>query len=136
MGRWRLVNRRSGDQVGARGSQASPTGSSHTLPRHGCLGQGAGPGHRRPRARRLAGRVVEQIRRRFAGEKITDRLVSLLDTDARPVRRGKLAQPNEFGYVMQAELTQNTQKGALGLLLRPKLEPGSTHGNTHRWTRA
>lgn len=79
----------------------------------------------------LADRVVEQIRKRFAGEKITDRLVSLFDTDARPVRRGKLAQPTEFGYVMQlAEVTQNTKRGARGLLMPPKLSPGSTHENT------
>jgi IS5 family transposase len=40
----------------------------------------------------LAERVAEQTRMRFAGQKITDRLVSLFDPDARPVRRGKLAQ--------------------------------------------
>lgn len=79
----------------------------------------------------LADRVVEQIRRRFANEKITDRLVSLHDTDARPVRRGKLAKPTEFGYVVQmAEITAHTKKGARGLLLPPKLQPGSTHENT------
>lgn len=79
----------------------------------------------------LAERVVEQIRKRFAGEKITDRLVSLFDTDARPVRRGKLAKPTEFGYVMQlAEITANTKRGARGLLLPAKLSPGSTHENT------
>ena len=68
---------------------------------------------------------------RFAGEKITDRLVSLFDPDARPVRRGKLAKPNEFGYVVQlTEVTANTRRGARGLLLPPKLEAGSTHENT------
>src|SRR6266498_288024 len=51
-------------------------------------------------------RVVDQIRMRFAGERIPDRLVSLFDTDARPVRRGKLSAPTEFGYVVQlAEVT-------------------------------
>ncbi len=40
----------------------------------------------------LAERVVEQTRMRFAGQKVTDRLVSLFDPDARPVRRGKLAK--------------------------------------------
>jgi IS5 family transposase len=78
----------------------------------------------------LAERVVEQTRMRFAGEKITDRLVSLFDPDARPVRRGKLAKPNEFGYVVQlTEVTANTRRGARGLLLPPKLEAGSTHEN-------
>jgi IS5 family transposase len=79
----------------------------------------------------LAERVTEQTRMRFAGEKITDRLVSLFDPDARPVRRGKLAKPNEFGYVVQlTEVTANTRRGARGLLLPPKLEAGSTHENT------
>ena len=67
---------------------------------------------------------------RFAGQKITDRLVSLFDPDARPVRRGKLAKPTEFGYVVQlTEVTANTRRGARGLLLPPKLEAGSTHEN-------
>ncbi len=79
----------------------------------------------------LSQRVVDQVRARFAGEKIPDRLVSLFDPDARPVRRGKLAQPNEFGYVVQyAEVTANTQRGARGVLLPPKLQAGSTHENT------
>ncbi len=44
-------------------------------------------------------RVVEQTARRLAGEPIIpDRLISLCDVDARPIRRGKHQQPNEFGY--------------------------------------
>jgi IS5 family transposase len=78
----------------------------------------------------LAERVVEQTKMRFAGHKIADRLVSLFDPDARPVRRGKLAKPNEFGYVVQlTEITAHTRRGARGLLLPPKLEAGSTHEN-------
>jgi len=47
----------------------------------------------------LLGRVVEQTGQRLAGVKsIPDRLVSLVDADARPIRRGKLRQPVEFGY--------------------------------------
>jgi len=57
--------------------------------------------------------------------------VSLFDPDARPVRRGKLAKPNEFGDVVQlTEITANTRRGARGLLLPPKLAAGSTHENT------
>lgn len=79
----------------------------------------------------LAERVTEQVRRRFAGEPTESRLVSFFDTDARPVRRGKLAQPTEFGYVVQlAEVTPHTQRGARGLLLPPKLRAGSPHENT------
>jgi IS5 family transposase len=78
----------------------------------------------------LAGTVIEQIRKRFKGEKITNRLVSLFDPDARPIRRGKLDKPNEFGYVTQfAEVTANTKPGARGVLLPPKLHAGSTPEN-------
>lgn len=79
----------------------------------------------------LSGKVVDQVRMRFAGEKIPDRLVSLFDPDARPVRRGKLSAPTEFGYVVQlAEVTASTKPGAAALLLPPKLAAGSTHENT------
>ena len=45
-----------------------------------------------------------------AASKITDRLVSIFDPDARPIRKGKLGKPNEFGYVAQiCEVTENTQ---------------------------
>ena len=42
-------------------------------------------------------KVVEQIQKRVMGEKITDRLISLWDPDARPIRKGKLSTPNQFG---------------------------------------
>jgi len=74
---------------------------------------------------------VRQIRQRFAEEKISDRLVSLADPEARPVRRGKRARPTEFGYVVQlTELTPHTRRGARGLILPPKLRAGSTPENT------
>jgi transposase, IS5 family len=60
-------------------------------------------------------RVATQIQQRKRGEPISDRLVSLADPDARPIRKGKLGKPNEFGYVAQlAEVTANTQRGARG----------------------
>jgi IS5 family transposase len=63
-------------------------------------------------------KVASQIKQRVAGEPITDRLVSLADPDARPIRKGKLGKPNEFGYVNQlAEVTENTRRGARGLIL-------------------
>jgi len=40
-------------------------------------------------------RVVEQIRKRLAGEPIKDRLVSLFDPDARPIVKGKLGKQTE-----------------------------------------
>jgi transposase, IS5 family len=63
-------------------------------------------------------KVADQITRRVAGEPIADRLVSLSDPDARPIRKGKLGKPNEFGSVTQiAEVTENTRRGARGLIL-------------------
>jgi len=83
------------------------------------------------RAAALAERVTEQVRQRFAGEKIADRLISFFDTDARPIRRGKLAKPTQFGYVVQlAEVTPHTRRGARGLVLPPKLARGSAAENT------
>lgn len=47
----------------------------------------------------LAERIAEQTRRRLAGESnIAERVVSLCDIDARPIRRGSLRKPTEFGY--------------------------------------
>jgi IS5 family transposase len=61
-----------------------------------------------------------------AGRKITDRLVSMSDPDARPIRKGKLRNPTEFGTVMQvAELCENTRKGARGLIVPLATEIGS-----------
>jgi IS5 family transposase len=63
-------------------------------------------------------KVARQIKQRVAGEPIKDRLISLADPDARPIRKGKLGKPNEFGYVTQlAEVTENTKRGARGLIL-------------------
>lgn len=78
----------------------------------------------------LAERVTEQVRQRFAGEKIAERVVSLADTDARPIRKGKLDRPTQFGYVCQlAEVTAHTRRGARGLVLPPKVATGSAGEN-------
>lgn len=48
---------------------------------------------------KLAKRIDEQTQRRLAGDtNIPERLVSLCDLDARPIRRGRLQKPTEFGY--------------------------------------
>jgi IS5 family transposase len=79
----------------------------------------------------LSGKVLEQIRQRFAGEKIAERLVSLFDPDARPIRKGKRPNPNQFGQMTQyAELTANTRRGARGLLVPPTLGIGNAHEDT------
>jgi transposase, IS5 family len=76
-------------------------------------------------------KVVEQIKLRVAGEPITDRLISLSDPDARPIRKGKLGKPNEFGYVTQiAEVTENTRRGARGVILPAATALGNPHEDT------
>jgi transposase, IS5 family len=75
-------------------------------------------------------KVARQIKQRVAGEPITDRIVSLFDPDARPIRKGKLGKPNEFGYVSQlAEVTENTKPGARGLILPASSALGSRAEN-------
>jgi len=74
--------------------------------------------------------VIDQIGKRVRDERITDRLVSFADPDARPVRKGKIATPTQFGYVSQlAELTGSTRRGSRGLILPPVTRPGSVHEN-------
>ena len=71
-------------------------------------------------------KVAEQIKQRVAEEPIKDRLVSLFDPDARPIRKGKIGRPNELGYVTQlAEVTENTRRGARGLILPASNAPGN-----------
>jgi IS5 family transposase len=75
-------------------------------------------------------RIATQIQQRSRGEPIADRLVSLSDPDARPIRKGKLGKPNEFGYVAQlAEVTANTGRGARGYLLPAASAPGNPGEN-------
>lgn len=77
-----------------------------------------------------AARVVAQIGRRVRGEPISDRLVSYADPEARPIRKGKLAAPTQFGYVSQlAELTCGTGRGARGPILPPVTHSGSANEN-------
>jgi transposase, IS5 family len=71
-------------------------------------------------------KVSEQIRARVAGDPIKDRIVSLHDPDARPIRKGKLGKPNEFGFVSQlAEVTENTKPGARGVILPASTKLGN-----------
>jgi len=78
-----------------------------------------------------SGRVCEQIRKRMRGERISDRLVSVFDPDARPIRKGKLGKPNEFGFVAQiCEVTENTKTGARGLIIPASTELGNPAEDT------
>jgi IS5 family transposase len=74
--------------------------------------------------------VVEQIQKRMRGERITNRLVSIFDPDARPIRKGKLGKPNEFGYVTQiCEVTERTRRGARGLIVPTSSQVGNPQEN-------
>ncbi len=74
--------------------------------------------------------VAGQVRSRVKGEPIADRLVSLSDPDARPIRKGKRGKPTEFGYVSQiAEVTASTKPGQRGFVLPPATASGNPHEN-------
>jgi transposase, IS5 family len=46
-------------------------------------------------------RLLAQADQRLAGDRVVaDRLVSLADPDARPIRKGKPGRPTEFGYTL------------------------------------
>jgi IS5 family transposase len=99
--------------------------------------RGRGASAKLTAARRLeelasrCGKVADQIDRRVRGLKITDRLVSIADPDARPIRKGKLGKPTEFGYVAQiCEVTENTRKGARGFILPAGHASGNPSENT------
>lgn len=88
-------------------------------------------GRNSPLAKRLlqqrdvAKKILQQIDRRLAGvDSIPERIVSMHDPDARPIRRGKLAKPNEFGRTMQ--LTQDQS----GLILDYDIQHGNPNDKT------
>ena len=66
-------------------------------------------------------RVVAQTRSRLAGvmPESATRLVSLHDTDARPIRKGRLGKPVEFGY--KAQIVDNAD----GVILDHNVEMGN-----------
>jgi IS5 family transposase len=50
----------------------------------------------------------------------------MADPDARPIRKGTLRTPTQFGYVFQlTEVTENTRRGARGLILPAASQIGS-----------
>jgi IS5 family transposase len=68
-------------------------------------------------------KVASQIKQRVAGEAITDRLVSLSDPDARPIRKGKIGKPNLGRYRGYADIdlwvAVNAQRSRRFLGLEP-----------------
>lgn len=69
------------------------------------------------------GRVVNQARIRVAGDMPdgASRLVSLHEPDARPIRKGRLGRPVEFGY--KAQIVDNID----GIVLDHTVEAGNPH---------
>jgi len=65
-------------------------------------------------------RVIAQTRLRLAGETPPGktRRVSLIDDDARPIRKGSLATPTQFGYT--AQVTDSRR----GIVVDYEIEPG------------
>jgi IS5 family transposase len=88
-------------------------------------------GHRKGRLHRainrletvatIAERVVAQTRSRLAGvmPESASRVVSLHDVDARPIRKGRLGKPVEFGY--KAQILDNAD----GVILDHNVEVGN-----------
>jgi transposase, IS5 family len=70
-----------------------------------------------------AQRVVAQTRSRLAGvmPDSSTRVVSLHDVDARPIRKGRLGKPVEFGY--KAQVVDNAD----GIILDHSVELGNPH---------
>ena len=94
-----------------------------------------GAAERLERLCELAEKVCAQIALRLAGKPINDRLVSIADPDARPIRKGKLNKPTEFGSVVQlTELCENTCRGARGLILPVSTGIGSLNESQLRPT--
>lgn len=71
-------------------------------------------------------RVIEQARRRVAGTQPegATRLVSLHEPDARPIRKGRLGRPVEFGY--KAQVLDNAE----GLILDHNVHIGNPSDRT------
>lgn len=90
-----------------------------------CRGKNSLLAKRLTEQRDLAIEILKQIDQRLAGaDSIPERIVSMHDPEARPIRRGKLAKPNEFGRTMQ--LTQDQS----GLMLDYDIQHGNPNDKT------
>jgi IS5 family transposase len=72
---------------------------------------------------RVLEQIVSQTRTRLAGD-VPDgsiRVVSLHDTDARPIAKGRLGRPVEFGF--KAQVTDNSD----GIVVDHQVEMGNPH---------
>jgi transposase, IS5 family len=67
-------------------------------------------------------RLLAQARQRLSGNRVIgDRLVSLADPDARPIRKGKPQRPTEFGYTV---LVGECERGFIAVCHTHKGNPG------------
>ena len=127
----RRVGRRSDESLAVQGSPAA----------------GAPDARRSRRARRAHPRVIDQARCRVNGDQPdgATRLVSLHEPDARPIRKGRLGKPVEFGY--KAQVVDNADgiivdhsvhigNPSDNGLLRPAIERSSTRPSEspRRWS--
>jgi IS5 family transposase len=70
----------------------------------------------------LTHRLLDQTRQRLVGNRvIPDRVVSLADPDARPIRKGKPQRPTEFGYTV---LLGECERGFIAVHHTHKGNPG------------
>ena len=108
----KVLRRRTGDAVaevrritedvarmGAAQSRAVVEASKHDISIHDAAG--ARRVARVEQALQDVQTVIRQSRSATAGERITDRLVTVADPDARPIKKGKLGRPVQFGYTVQ-----------------------------------
>ena len=86
------------------------------------LGPGSSPVTELERTIGVLDQVVAQTRTRLAGEVPAGatRIVSLHDTDARPIAKGRLGKPVEFGY--KAQVTDNVD----GIVVDHRVEKGNS----------
>jgi len=68
--------------------------------------------------------IADQSEQRLAGKKITERIVSVVDPRARPIVKGKLDKPAEFGRTL--ELTQDES----GYITDHQVHQGNPHEAT------
>ena len=74
---------------------------------------------------RIAEEILEQTEQKLNGvQSIPERIVSLYDPEARPIRKGKLKKPNEFGRTLQ--LVQDSS----GVILESELQHGNPSDKT------
>ena len=73
----------------------------------------------------IAEKILEQTKQKLSGvTSVAERIVSLHDPEARPIRKGKLKKPNEFGRTLQ--LVQDYS----GIILDYELQHGNPSDKT------